>query len=82
LTNGFLHGLTLVGIAVLHYSRSGGKTVTDYSHTRSRDRLALGEYRRQISFYREKSIVERKKLPVEPKRADVILAGAYRLKGS
>jgi exopolyphosphatase/guanosine-5'-triphosphate,3'-diphosphate pyrophosphatase len=73
-------GLTLVGIAGTFTTLAAvEKQLTDYSHSEVHgSRLALGEVRRQIQLYREKSIAERKKIAgLEPKRADVILAGAY-----
>src|SRR5438094_885654 len=56
-------GLTLVGIAGTFTTLAAvEEQLTDYSHSEVHGtRLALGEVRRQIQLYREKSIVERKK---------------------
>jgi len=72
--------LSLVGIAGTFTTLAAvEKGLTRYSH---RDvhgsRLTLVEVTRQVSLYRQISVAERRLIPgLEPKRADVILAGAY-----
>ncbi len=71
--------LTLVGIAgTLTTLAAVEKKLTRYSHSEVHGSiLTLGEVRRQVRLFREKTIAERKKIPgLEPKRADVIFAGA------
>jgi len=71
--------LTLVGIAGTFTTLSAvEKKLTRYSHSEVHgSRLTLAEVRRQVRLFRDKTIAERKKIPgLEPKRADVILAGA------
>jgi exopolyphosphatase/guanosine-5'-triphosphate,3'-diphosphate pyrophosphatase len=73
-------GLTLVGIAGTFTTLAAvEKQLTDYSHGEVHgSRLTFGAIVRQVQLYREKTIAERKKIAgLEPKRADVILAGAY-----
>jgi exopolyphosphatase / guanosine-5'-triphosphate,3'-diphosphate pyrophosphatase len=73
-------GLRLVGIAGTFTTLAAvEKQLTCYSHNDVHgSSLSLGEVRRQIRLYREKTVAERKKVAgLEPKRADVILAGAY-----
>jgi exopolyphosphatase/guanosine-5'-triphosphate,3'-diphosphate pyrophosphatase len=73
-------GLTLVGIAGTFTTLAAvEKQLTRYSHSEVHgSSLTVGEVRRQIRLYREKTIAERKKIAgLETKRADVILAGAY-----
>jgi exopolyphosphatase/guanosine-5'-triphosphate,3'-diphosphate pyrophosphatase len=71
--------LTMVGIAGTFTTLAAvEKKLVRYSH---RDvhgsRLSLAEVRRQRKLFHEKTIAARKKIPgLEPKRADVILAGA------
>ena len=54
------------------------KGLTQYSHSEVHgSRLSRAEVQRQIRLFRGKTIAERKEIPgLEPKRADVILAGA------
>jgi exopolyphosphatase/guanosine-5'-triphosphate,3'-diphosphate pyrophosphatase len=71
--------LTLVGIAgTLTTLAAVEKKLTRYSHSEVHGSiLTLGEVRRQVRLFRETIIAERKKIPgLEPKRADVIIAGA------
>jgi exopolyphosphatase/guanosine-5'-triphosphate,3'-diphosphate pyrophosphatase len=71
--------LTLVGIAGSFTTVAAiEKRLVNYSHSEVHgSRLSLGEVRRQIQLFREKSIDERKQIAgLEAKRADVIFAGA------
>ncbi|MBI2364428.1 MAG: Ppx/GppA family phosphatase [Deltaproteobacteria bacterium] len=71
--------LTLVGIAGTFTTLAAvEKKLTRYSHSEVHgSRLTLAEVRRQARLFLDKTIAERKKIPgLEPKRADVILAGA------
>jgi len=71
--------LTLVGIAGTFTTLAAvEKKLTRYSHSEVHgSRLTLAEVRRQARLFRDKTIAERKNIPgMEPKRADVILAGA------
>ena len=71
--------LTLVGIAGTFTTLAAvQKQLRDYSHSDVHgSRLTLDELRRQISLFQEKSIAERKVIiGMDPKRADVIFAGA------
>ncbi len=71
--------LTLVGIAGTFTTLAAvEKKLTRYSHSEVHgSRLTLAEVRRQVRLFLDKSIAERKTIPgLEPKRADVILAGA------
>ena len=54
------------------------KGLKNYSHSEVQgSRLALAEVERQVQLYQTKTIAERKQIAgLEPKRADVILAGA------
>jgi exopolyphosphatase/guanosine-5'-triphosphate,3'-diphosphate pyrophosphatase len=73
------HPLTLVGIAGTFTTLAAvEKQLMRYSHREVHGtNLTLAEVRRQVRLYREKTIAERKKIPgLEPKRADVIFAGA------
>jgi exopolyphosphatase / guanosine-5'-triphosphate,3'-diphosphate pyrophosphatase len=77
---GMADGLTLVGIAGTFTTLAAvEKQLARYSHSEVHgSSLTLGEVRRQVRLYREKTLEERKKIAgLEPKRADVILAGAY-----
>jgi exopolyphosphatase/guanosine-5'-triphosphate,3'-diphosphate pyrophosphatase len=72
-------GLTLVGIAGTFTTLSAvEKKLTRYSHSEVHgSRLTLAEVGRQVRLFREKSVAARREIPgLEPKRADVILAGA------
>jgi exopolyphosphatase/guanosine-5'-triphosphate,3'-diphosphate pyrophosphatase len=71
--------LTLVGIGATFTTLAAvEKKLMRYSHSEVHgSSLTLGEVRRQVSLLRGKTIAERKEIPgLEPKRADVILAGA------
>ncbi len=71
--------LTLVGIAGTFTTLAAvEKKLTCYSHSEVHgSRLSLAEVRRQARLFLDKTIDERKEIPgLEPKRADVILAGA------
>src|SRR5262245_35871948 len=71
--------LTLVGIAGTFTTLAAvEKKLTRYAHSEVHgSRLTLSEVRRQVALYRSKTIAERKTIDgLEPKRADVILAGA------
>ncbi len=71
--------LTLVGIAGTFTTLSAvEKKLVRYAHAEVHgSRLTLGEVRRQVALYQGKTIAERKAVDgLEPKRADVILAGA------
>jgi len=71
--------LTLVGIAGTFTTLAAvEKKLTRYSHSEVHGSpLVLAEVRRQARLFLDKTIAERKKIPgLEPKRADVILAGA------
>jgi len=71
--------LTLVGIAGTFTTLAAvEKKLTRYAHGEVHgSRLTLSEVRRQVALYRSKTIAERKAIDgLEPKRADVILAGA------
>jgi len=70
--------LTLVGIAGTFTTLAAvEKRLLRYSHSEVHgSRLTLAEVRRQARLFLDKTIAERKKIPgLEPKRADVILAG-------
>jgi exopolyphosphatase/guanosine-5'-triphosphate,3'-diphosphate pyrophosphatase len=72
--------LTLVGIAGTFTTLSAvEKKLVCYTHGEVHgSRLTLIEVRRQVALFQGKTITERKAIPgLEPKRADVILAGAY-----
>jgi len=72
--------LTLVGIAGTFTTLAAvEKKLARYSHAEVHgSTLALSEVRRQVRLFQEKAVAERKTIPgLEPKRADVILAGAY-----
>jgi exopolyphosphatase / guanosine-5'-triphosphate,3'-diphosphate pyrophosphatase len=72
--------ITLVGIAGTFTTLAAiEKKLALYSHGEVHGSvLTLNEVRRQIELFRGKSIAERKSIRgLEPKRADVILAGAY-----
>jgi exopolyphosphatase/guanosine-5'-triphosphate,3'-diphosphate pyrophosphatase len=69
----------MVGIAGTFTTLSAvEKGLTHYSHSEVHgSRLTRAEVERQIEIYRSKTIAERKQIAgLEPKRADVILAGA------
>jgi exopolyphosphatase/guanosine-5'-triphosphate,3'-diphosphate pyrophosphatase len=71
--------LTLVGIAGSFTTLAAiEKRLVNYSHSQVHgSRLSLGEVRRQIQLFGEKTIEERKQIAgLEAKRADVIFAGA------
>ena len=71
--------LTLVGIAGTFTTLSAvEKKLVCYTHGEVHgSRLTLNEVRRQVALFQGKTIAERKAIPgLEPKRADVILAGA------
>ena len=71
--------LTLVGIAGTFTTLSAvEKKLVCYTHGEVHgSRLTLIEVRRQVALFQGKTITERKAIPgLEPKRADVILAGA------
>ena len=71
--------LTLIGIAGTCTTLAAvEKKLTNYSHGEVHGGLlSLDEVRRQIELFQSKPIEERKAIPgLEPKRADVILAGA------
>ena len=72
--------LTLVGIAGTFTTLAAvAKGLARYSHHDVHgSRLTLTEVTRQVRLYEQMSVAERKLIPgLEPKRADVILAGAY-----
>jgi exopolyphosphatase/guanosine-5'-triphosphate,3'-diphosphate pyrophosphatase len=72
--------LVLVGIAGTFTTLAAvEKQLTRYSHSEVHgSALTLDEVRRQVQLYRGKTIAKRKKIAgLEPKRADVILAGAW-----
>jgi len=69
----------MVGIAGTFTTLSAvEKGLTHYSHSEVHgSRLTRAEVERQVELYRASTIAERKRIPgLEPKRADVILAGA------
>jgi exopolyphosphatase/guanosine-5'-triphosphate,3'-diphosphate pyrophosphatase len=71
--------LTLVGIAGTFTTLAAvEKKLMRYSHSEVHgSRLTLAEVQRQARLFLDKTIAERKEIPgLEPKRADVILAGA------
>ena len=71
--------LTLVGIAGTFTTLAAVKKgLLRYSHSEVHgSRLTLAEVRRQARLFLDHTIAERKQIPgLEPKRADVILAGA------
>ena len=71
--------LTLVGIAGSFTTVAAiEKGLTTYSHSDVHgSHLGVGEVRQQVQLFREKTIEERKRIAgLEPKRADIILAGA------
>jgi exopolyphosphatase/guanosine-5'-triphosphate,3'-diphosphate pyrophosphatase len=71
--------LTLVGIAGTFTTLSAvEKKLLRYAHAEVHgSRLTLSEVRRQVALFQGKTIEERKAIPgLEPKRADVMLAGA------
>jgi exopolyphosphatase/guanosine-5'-triphosphate,3'-diphosphate pyrophosphatase len=72
--------LTLVGIAGTFTTLAAvEKRLTRYSHSAVHGAcLKLAEVKRQVRLFRSKTIAERQMIPgLEPKRADVILAGAW-----
>ncbi len=71
--------LTLVGIAGTFTTLAAvQKKLQHYSHSDVHgSRLTLDELRRQVSLFQQKSVAERKGMVgMDPKRADVIFAGA------
>jgi exopolyphosphatase / guanosine-5'-triphosphate,3'-diphosphate pyrophosphatase len=71
--------LTLVGIAGTFTTLSAvEKKLSCYAHGEVHgSQLTLSEVQRQVALFKSKTIAERKAIPgLEPKRADVILAGA------
>jgi exopolyphosphatase/guanosine-5'-triphosphate,3'-diphosphate pyrophosphatase len=71
--------LILVGIAGTFTTLSAvEKKLLCYAHGEVHgSRLTLSEVRRQVALFQGKTITERKAIPgLEPKRADIILAGA------
>jgi exopolyphosphatase / guanosine-5'-triphosphate,3'-diphosphate pyrophosphatase len=71
--------LTLVGIAGTFTTLSAvEKKMLRYAHAEVHgSRLTLSEIRRQVALFQSKTIEERKAIPgLEPRRADVMLAGA------
>jgi exopolyphosphatase/guanosine-5'-triphosphate,3'-diphosphate pyrophosphatase len=71
--------LTLVGIAGTFTTLAAvEKKLLRYSHSEVHGRaLTVTEVRRQVELFRSRTIAARKAIPgLEPKRADVILAGA------
>jgi exopolyphosphatase/guanosine-5'-triphosphate,3'-diphosphate pyrophosphatase len=69
----------MVGIAGTFTTLSAvEKGLTHYSHSEVHgSRLTRAEVERQVELYRSKTVAERKQIAgLEPKRADVILAGA------
>jgi exopolyphosphatase/guanosine-5'-triphosphate,3'-diphosphate pyrophosphatase len=71
--------LTLVGIAGTFTTLAAvEKKLLRYSHSEFHGRaLTVAEVRRQVELFRSRTIAARKAIPgLEPKRADVILAGA------
>jgi exopolyphosphatase / guanosine-5'-triphosphate,3'-diphosphate pyrophosphatase len=71
--------LTLVGIAGTFTTLSAvERKLLRYAHAEVHgSRLTLSEVRRQMALFQGKTIEERKAIPgLEPKRADVMLAGA------
>jgi exopolyphosphatase / guanosine-5'-triphosphate,3'-diphosphate pyrophosphatase len=72
--------LTLVGIAGTFTTLAAvEKKLVRYAHGEVHgSSLTLSEVRRQVALFQGKTIAERRAIPgLEPKRADVILAGAY-----
>ncbi len=72
-------GLTLIGIAGTFTTLAAvDKKLLHYSHHQVHgSSLHLAEVQRQVRLFRDSSVAERKQIPgLEPKRADVILAGA------
>jgi exopolyphosphatase/guanosine-5'-triphosphate,3'-diphosphate pyrophosphatase len=70
---------TMVGIAGTFTTLSAvEKGLTHYSHSEVHgSRLSRAEVERQVELYRARTVAERKQIAgLEPKRADVILAGA------
>lgn len=70
---------TMVGIAGTFTTLAAvEKGLSRYSHSEVHgSRLSRAEVQRQIRFFKGKTISERRRIPgLEPKRADVILAGA------
>ena len=71
--------LTLVGIAGTFTTLSAiEKRLAHYSHAEVHGSpLTMAEVRRQVALFQSQTITQRKLIPgLEPKRADVILAGA------
>jgi exopolyphosphatase/guanosine-5'-triphosphate,3'-diphosphate pyrophosphatase len=71
--------LTVVGIAGTFTTLAAvEKRLVRYSHAEVHgSTLTLAEVRRQVRLFSERTIAQRKKIPgLEPKRAEVILAGA------
>jgi exopolyphosphatase/guanosine-5'-triphosphate,3'-diphosphate pyrophosphatase len=78
-TQGESRRITMVGIAGTFTTLSAvQKGLTHYSHSEVHgSRLSRVEVGRQVGLYRSKTVAERKQIAgLEPKRADVILAGA------
>ncbi len=78
--SGATSGLALVGIAGTFTTLAAvERQLTRYSHSAVHGAfLTLKEVRRQIRLFQSKTLAERKRIPgLEPKRADVILAGTY-----
>ncbi|MDH3442353.1 MAG: Ppx/GppA family phosphatase [Deltaproteobacteria bacterium] len=72
--------LTLVGIAGTFTTLAAvEKKLSRYSHGEVHgSSLSLSEVRRQINLYQGMTLAQRRSIPgLHPKRADVILAGAY-----
>jgi exopolyphosphatase/guanosine-5'-triphosphate,3'-diphosphate pyrophosphatase len=76
----FAESLSLVGLAGTFTTLAAvEKKLARYSHHEVHGSLlTLAEVTRQVSVYRQMPVAERKRIPgLEPKRADVILAGAF-----